>query len=174
MDSDIIITKRLFLIPETEETLEYELGKRGKPGTLSSVDIPENWPHETVTKEVFELFLGFCKEKRLYSYYWVLKGENKDSKEYGTLIGSGGIILHENALPEIGYSVLKQFENMGYATEAVSAIVKKAFQSGLASEITAKTEKNNIPSQRVLDKNGFIKSGTENETGLLVYILKKK
>jgi ribosomal-protein-alanine N-acetyltransferase len=63
---------------------------------------------------------------------------------------------------------------MGYATEAVSAIVKKAFQSGLASEITAKTEKNNIPSQRVLDKNGFIKSGTENETGLLVYILKKK
>jgi hypothetical protein len=61
LDSDIIITKRLFLIPETEETLEYELGKRGKPGTLSSVDIPENWPHETVTKEVFTVITGYLK-----------------------------------------------------------------------------------------------------------------
>jgi [ribosomal protein S5]-alanine N-acetyltransferase len=84
-----IKTKRLTLIRVTGEILEYEINKLSLPNTLSRIIMPENWPHETLTKEVSEIFLSLFKEKRLFSFYWILN----DSSGNKNLIRSGGWIF---------------------------------------------------------------------------------
>ena len=58
---------------------------------------------------------------------------------------------------EIGYGTYEDFQGKGYMTEAVGALVQWALvQPGVKSAV-ASTEKNNIPSFRVLEKNEFHK-----------------
>lgn len=63
---------------------------------------------------------------------------------------------------EIGYAVEPPYWGLGYATEAVAAMVAWAKQTG-AGTIKASTEKDNVASQKVLLKNGF-RQVSETET----------
>ncbi len=56
---------------------------------------------------------------------------------------------------EIGYGIDPAFHNQGYATEAVSAIIRWAAQQPECKLVTAWTENDNVASQHVLKKNGF-------------------
>lgn len=114
-----------------------------------------------------EIFLTLFRENKLYNYYWILNEESKKD----ILIGSGGFIVQDDGTLELGYSVLKQFEDNGFASEAVSAIIKNVngFKNNI--RITAKTKKKNIASVRVLEKSGFSLFGFDSETDLLIYSL---
>lgn len=167
MASVLIKSERLTLIPVDQKMLEFERNKEIIPDSLKDIIIPDNWPHESVTKEVTKVFIGLLLQNRLNNFYWVYRNNSRER----ILIGSGGIIIHENGVHEIGYSVLKQFENKGFATEAIGAIVRWFVNSNPGSVITAKTGKENFPSIKVLEKNGFSCSGSENDSGLLIYSL---
>jgi len=47
----------------------------------------------------------------------------------------------------------------GYATEAVGAVVEFAFNKLMFSELSALIHPNNIASQRVVEKSGFLRDG---------------
>ncbi|WP_421909883.1 GNAT family N-acetyltransferase [Methanolacinia petrolearia] len=164
----IIQTKRLILIPVTEDIINYEINKGKLPDALSGIFIPENWPHESVTTDVNLTFQALLKQNRLFSFYWI---SNSD-RENQVLIGSRGFIVHENADFELGYSVLKQYENQGYTTGAVETLLEWYKESGFKETVIAKTEPENYPSIKVLEKNGFSRSEFKEESGLgLVEIL---
>ena len=55
----------------------------------------------------------------------------------------------------LGYSILPEFWNMGFATEACKSIVNFGFEYLELSTIQASTTENNIASIKVLDKLGF-------------------
>lgn len=55
---------------------------------------------------------------------------------------------------ELGYFLLRGFRNKGVATEAVRQIIQIAKEKGI-KKIFAITDTPNIPSQKVLEKNGF-------------------
>ena len=55
----------------------------------------------------------------------------------------------------LGYSILPEFWNMGFATEACKRIVNFGFESLELSTIQASTTENNIASMKVLEKIGF-------------------
>lgn len=169
MKLKIIQTKRLILIPVTEDIIYYEINKRKLPDALSGIFIPENWPHESVTTDVNLTFQVLLKQNRLFNFYWV---SNSD-RENRILIGSGGFIIHENWDFELGYSVLKQYENQGYTTEAVEALLEWFKESGFKEAVIAKTEPENYPSIKVLEKNGFSRSGFEEESNLIIYSIKE-
>ena len=69
---------------------------------------------------------------------------------------------------EIGYGINKKYWNQGYATLAVELICKFAKSEGI-KKILATTTKDNIASQKVLDKNFFDKT---KEDDLLFYFEK--
>ncbi|MBN2733731.1 MAG: GNAT family N-acetyltransferase [Methanomicrobiaceae archaeon] len=167
---ELLKTKRLTLIPVTKDILRYEQTKNILPDSLSEIFIPENWPHESITKDVLEVFLSLLNENRLYNFYWIFEKEAGEQ----ILIGSGGFIVHDNGDYELGYSILKQYENQGYATEAVKATIKWLTDSEFDKNIFAKTEAENYPSIRILKKSGFYKSGFEENTNLLIYSYSKK
>jgi len=58
---------------------------------------------------------------------------------------------------EIGYGMGEKYQNKGYMTEAIEAMITWAFSTGLVDDVTAETKVGNVASIRVLEKLGFRK-----------------
>jgi RimJ/RimL family protein N-acetyltransferase len=61
---------------------------------------------------------------------------------------------------EIGYGVAAERRRLGYATQAVALAVRAARIDPRVRRLVAETALGNRPSQRVLEANGFAKTGT--------------
>jgi RimJ/RimL family protein N-acetyltransferase len=71
---------------------------------------------------------------------------------------------------EIGYGIAAARRGRGLATRAVAAMLDLAAEDPRIRALTAETAADNIASQRVLEKNGFIRVGTrvDPEDGALI------
>lgn len=59
---------------------------------------------------------------------------------------------------EIGYGTYNEYQNKGYMTEIVGGIIEWLKTNSLVKSVIASTEKSNVASFKVLQKNGFVKS----------------
>lgn len=88
-------------------------------------------------------------------------------KENPKLIGIIGHyrIQPENHRCEIGYMILPQYNGQGIVTEAIKAVLEYGFEDMNMHSIEAVIDPDNIASERVLQKNGFVKEAhiLENE-----------
>jgi len=159
----MIDTERLVIIPLTFEqllkyfrcdnSLESELNLNKSSRTIS----PE-------LKEAFELTIlpnvADQNKNYLFSTLWtaIAKAENK-------MVGDLCIMGEPNADGEIeiGYGTYQEFENKGLMTEIVGGIIRWVKSQKAVNSIAASTEKSNVASFRVLEKNGFVRTG-ETET----------
>jgi [ribosomal protein S5]-alanine N-acetyltransferase len=105
----------------------------------------------------------------LFSTLWTVI-----SKEDNKMIGDLCFVGEPNAdgEVEIGYGTYERFRKRGFMREAVNGMIKWAEKQPKIKSIIASTEKNNIDSFSILEKNNFIKSG-ETDT-LYNWILKIK
>ena len=76
-----------------------------------------------------------------------------------------GICLCDNYLLYFILFVLEEYQGQGYATEAVGAAVTWALQQPFVTCVETETAPDNRASQRVLEKCGFLPSGTIGEEG---------
>lgn len=53
---------------------------------------------------------------------------------------------------EIGYGLLEQYRNHGYATEAINALIEWALANEAVEKVMAETDRSNLASIRVLEK----------------------
>lgn len=75
-------------------------------------------------------------------------------------VGSGGFKgAPVNGRVEIGYGVAEEYRGRGLATEAVSELVRLAFLQANVVAVFAETAVDNGPSQRVVEKAGFRRTG---------------
>ena len=78
---------------------------------------------------------------------------------------------------DIGFAFLPEFEGQGYAFEAVDRIKNAAFEDFGLNELVAITTKENLSSQKLLEKLGLNLVGTtlipNDEEELLLYRIKK-
>jgi [ribosomal protein S5]-alanine N-acetyltransferase len=79
----------------------------------------------------------------------------------GVLIGCTGYRAFSKDHAELGYWVGKPYWGMGYATEAVEALIAHAFETDGFEYLTAGRFTDNPASERVLQKLGFTISGSE-------------
>jgi [ribosomal protein S5]-alanine N-acetyltransferase len=80
--------------------------------------------------------------------------------ERNVVVGSGGFKGPPvEGRVEIGYGIAPTERGRGLATEAVAALCKLAFDNALVRQIFAETAVHNLPSQRVLEKNLFLRTG---------------
>jgi len=79
-------------------------------------------------------------------------------KQTGELIGQCGIIfqevdgVHE---VEVGYHFIPRFWGKGFATEAAIACRDLAFSNNITDTVVSLIDKDNIPSQKVAQRNGM-------------------
>ncbi len=101
-------------------------------------------------------------EQREWYAVWLMKLKDSPDDSIGDLNFKG---LSSDGIVEIGYGIKKEYEGNGYTTEAVIALVRWAASMSVVNQIEAETDPNNIASQRVLSKAGFIPNGVIGKEG---------
>jgi RimJ/RimL family protein N-acetyltransferase len=98
------------------------------------------------------------------------------SRDDQQFVGSFAIIPVENSGRfQLGYALVKNDWGKGYASESVKGGIQYAFDRLGLKEIAGITFPENVSSQKVLLKNGFVfdSSFTEDEKQLNLYICRK-
>jgi RimJ/RimL family protein N-acetyltransferase len=170
-----IQTARLTLTPATAELVRAEIGDRERFSRLLAAEIPDNWPPETVV-DALSLFLQWLEAApdQVGWFGWYALVSNRDGQQR-LLVGGGGFLgPPENGSVQLGYSVLPQHRQRGFATELAQALVRWAFEHEGVHRITAETEWANPASVRVLEKLGFLRVGQSNEKGELRFELLRR
>lgn len=109
-----------------------------------------------------EMLDGCLNNPDQWEWYAIWVIELNDGTHIGDLCFKG---LDSNGVAEIGYGVLEEYQGQDYATEAVKAALRWAFQNPNVTAIEAETEDDNAASKRVLEKCGFIASGIIGKEG---------
>ena len=117
---------------------------------------------EEMKKAYNEMLDGCLQHPGQWDWYAMWMIELHDGTHIGDLCFKG---LMPGSNPEIGYGILPAYQGQGYASEAVQAAVIRAFQDPMVSAVEAETDPGNTASQRVLQKCGFIPTGTNGEEG---------
>lgn len=106
------------------------------------------------------------------NWYFVLR---EDAEGQRVAIGNGGFNGKPtgDGMVEVGYSILEEFQRAGYATEAVSGLLKWLFSHDNVTRVIAKTYPTLKSSIRVMEKNRFVLIGNGSGEGVIRYELNR-
>ena len=161
----MIETARLKLVPATVAHVRAAIGDRAEFARLLGAVVPDNWPPETLA-DALPSFLTSLEAAPDQTGWFAWYGLVKDGAATAVLAASGGFKgPPKDGGVEIGYSVLPQFQGLGYATEMVVVLVRWAMRQPGVARVVAETDWANPASVRVLMKTGFVPSGRATEPG---------
>lgn len=149
-------TPRLTLVPANAVLLRAEMAGRELFGRTLGATIPSGWPPPLYERSNIQWTLTELDRdpdlEGWLTWIWLRKTETLP-----VAIGMGGLKgKPDNAgAVEIGYMVLPEFQNQGFATEAVGALVEWAFAHAEVMQVIAETLPELPASVRVLRKCGF-------------------
>lgn len=109
-----------------------------------------------------EMLNGCIENPEQWEWYAIWMIELKDGTHIGEMCFKG---IDSDGIVEIGYGIMEQYQEHGYATEAVKAISNWAFQEPKISSIEAEIDSKNIASKKVLEKCGFVFTGKNGKEG---------
>ena len=152
-------TERLLLRRLTNDDFEEVIALRGNPETMKFIPRPL-----VKTKEDALEHLRMMEEKII----------NNTGINWGITIKGNlkiiGIIGHykiqpENHRSEIGYMMLPEFNGKGYMSEAIKAVLVYGFDQLNLHSVEAVIDPDNVASEKILQKIGFVKEAhiLENE-----------
>ncbi len=118
--------------------------------------------NEVLKAAYTEMLNGCIENPEQWEWYAIWMIELKDGTHIGELCFKG---LDSNGVVEIGYGIMEQYQEHGYATEAVKAISAWAFQEPNVTAIEAEIDDKNIASKKVLEKCGFVFTGKNGKEG---------
>lgn len=90
------------------------------------------------------------------SYFYLIKRDH-------SIIGRINVVDIEGRIGNLGYRVGQAYTGRGVAKRALQLLLKKIREKDI-KQMNAKTTTPNIPSQRVLEKNGFQKVAVSDES----------
>jgi [ribosomal protein S5]-alanine N-acetyltransferase len=171
MSNITLRTERLELTAATLEMLQAEEDQPRLAGLLNA-DVPANWPTPLYDAQARSYFTTLMREQPDalgWAVWYVFLVENGRK----TLIGAAGATAPPSAegTIEIGYSLLDQFHNRGYATEALGGFLSWAWRHTSLRRVIADTFPNLTASIRVLEKCGFALCGPGSEAGAIRFEL---
>ena len=181
---DRIETPRLTLLPGTIPLLRAERAHVGNllrskledPNSpwgefeaLLGAEVATPWPppsNDEHSRQKMIRHLEASPEPGWGVWYILLK---RGPGEGAIVVGNGGFKGPPSAdgTVEIGYSVVEGYQGLGIASEAVHAFVEYAFEDPRVRRVIAEALADNVASIRVLEKNGFLRTGTGGEPGEL-------
>lgn len=168
-----MIADRLELIPATAALCEAEARGPSEVGRALGARVPKSWPPPVFEPDDVERVhrqLERAPAGQSWTLYYLILREAVPSGVH-ELVGIAGYIGPPSAAGavEIGYAIATEHQRRGYATEAVQALLKQAFDHAEVEVVTATTYATLEPSIGVLRKTGFTLVGQEPATGLLRY-----
>ena len=117
-------------------------------------------PHEDLryTKSYLKRVENSYKKGEFFDFGVELKSEKK-------LIGTCGIASYDsaNSCAEIGYVINPLYKGLGYATEAVRAVLEYCFEELDFNRVEARYMIGNDASRRVMEKSGLVFEGVKRD-----------
>ena len=164
---------RLELIPATLEICEAEARGPEAVGLALRVRVPASWPPPVLEPDDVERLRRQLETDPRGSgwtlHYLVLREAAGDGRrDLVGVAGYAGPPSSDGAI-EIGYAIAEEHQRRGYATEAVQALIDRAFAEPSVVVVIATTYASLAPSIGVLTKTGFAQVSSDLETGLLRY-----
>ena len=169
-------TDRLELVAGNAEMAQAELHDTKKLSSLLEADVPDNWPPPLNDEQSAKWFAEYLMQDPdavgWVAWYFILTGQ--DGRR--SAIGNGGFRgkPDSSGTVEIGYSVMEEHQQKGYASEAVRALLAWAFSHPDVKRVIAQTLPDLRPSIRVLEKSGFTFAGKGLEEGAILYELPRE
>lgn len=155
----MIETERLILQPLTYE----QLIKYTRLDKSLETELNLNTTSRTISAELKEALeqtilpnVADTNKNYLFSTLWTIISK-ADNKMVGDLCFVGE--PDADGKIEIGYGTYEEFRKRGFMTEAVRAMIEWAKNQPGLKTIIASTDKTNVDSFSVLQKNSFTKSG---------------
>src|SRR5687768_5256468 len=133
--------------------------------------MPVSWPPPVFEPEDVERVrrqLASARGSQSWTLHYIVlrKPGGSGLRELVGIAGYVGPPSAQGAI-EVGYAIAAEHQRRGYASEAVRALVAKAFQDPEIVVVTATTYERLEPSVAVLRKTGFVSVSREPGTGLL-------
>ena len=158
----ILETPRLLLLPLSKSMMQTRLAVTPfdltclVPGGQSTVHFPETWPGDALAMYTGELKRMGPQDTEVAGSFAVVT--SADHIAVGQLGSIGS--LSDEGTQEIGYGINPEACGQGFATEAVGALVAHLLGWPSVNALTAETAVSNRASERVLEKVGFVRTGT--------------
>ena len=145
-------TSRLQLIPFSLELKKAAIEDRARLVEMLRVYVPEHWPGPDLV-EALPLFIEKM-ERKPFEPAWDWIAIHRSDKAVIGDIGFMGGPDYEGAV-EVGYSIVPEYRNHGYATEMLRSLIEWAFQATSITRVTATCLDDNIGTIKVLEKVGM-------------------
>lgn len=152
LESDRLFeTKRLRLVPFTLELMKALLTGKERLGELLGIAIPATWPGGDLV-DALPVFVAQVEQATSqFPWDWLIV-----HREERVLIGDAGFMGGpKEGIAEIGYSIVPEYRNQGYATEATLHLINWALQQRDIRRVTAQCLNDNLGSIKVLEKVGM-------------------
>jgi ribosomal-protein-alanine N-acetyltransferase len=152
-------TKRLLLRQLENSDVKEVFALRSNPSTMKFIPRPLVTSDEEALEHIAMINAKIDNNEGI-NWAITMKGNPK-------LIGIIGHfkIQPQNYRAEIGYMILPEYHGQGIVAEAIKEVVRYGFEEMNLHSIEAIIDPNNLASERVLQKNGFVKEAhiLENE-----------
>ena len=142
-------TERMYLYPLSDEEMRLVIEKES----------------DSEMKQAYTEMLEGClsnPDKRIWYAIWNMELKNDPETIAGDFCFKG---LGDDGVIEIGYGLKEEYRHYGYMTEAVKVITEWALSQDGVKQVEAETDAENIASQKVLFRTGFIRNGKVGEEG---------
>lgn len=156
-EKSLIMGERLLKIMETERLYLRELTLDDTQDLSKVLTEPESMQYypEPFSLEKVEKWIKWNMDNYVKYNHGLWAVILKDGEEF---VGDCGItmqMIENESVPEIGFHIIKDYWNKGYATEAAMACKNYAFEVLNYPKIFSYTTIRNIPSQKVAEKIGM-------------------
>jgi RimJ/RimL family protein N-acetyltransferase len=145
-------TKRLQLVPFSLELKKAALMDRARLVEMLGVDVPGHWPGPDLAEALPFFIENMEKAPSEPAWDWIAI-QKSDQAVIGDIGFIGG--PDQDGVVEIGYSIVPEYRNRGYATEMASGLITWAFQGTGIKVVTAACLDDNIGSIKVLEHVGM-------------------
>jgi ribosomal-protein-alanine N-acetyltransferase len=179
MELRVLNSRRLTLVAATTELVMADLDGRESLADMLKVQVPDNWPPDLYDLEPMKFALRQLSDpaQRGWSFWYLIYSDTDSDSGSGQALVMGicgfkGRPDPQNSV-EIGYSVLQQYRNQGFASEAVERLLTWAFSHQSVTEVSAETLPHLKQSIAVMKKNGFILTGEGSERGVVRYAVQR-
>ena len=142
-------TERLVLTIANVEDAEFFLRLYNEPKFIKFIGNRNLKTNEDASHYIEEKFTPQFEKMGFGNYVINRKSDNLK-------IGAVGIFMREGfEIPDIGFSVLEEFHNFGYAFEAANALKNIIIKNFKLEKLSAITTVGNTSSQKLIEKLGL-------------------
>lgn len=145
----VLETERLLLREIRPDDLANLYRMNSDPEVMKYVGDGSVRTREQMLKELDMLISHYVRKPGLGIWATELKSN-------GTFVGASGLVHYDNTPAiEVGYRLLKEHWNKGYATEASRGLLKYGFETLGLEKIVSSAHVDNRASTRVMEKIGM-------------------